>query len=554
MTFRHRYLVQFWHFRYNCIFLSCSLCLFLFYAYATFTTPPGNRNQNSQSWKLLLGYTLLLLLDLIHRFVLLIRMHAFLSRHGEGETDALPFQALRAFDVFSHAASAYFVVACWITHAYFPQRNCDDLEYQLACTALHTITLSFVIWMCLTILVVFISTSCCCARSMFRTLGGPHDDTGELMGFSGEQHDHSANLPARQPVALPGNPIHNLQGQLLALQANLRRRENMVHALPTSQEPPLNGDVCGVCLETDVQNLSWRVLPCGHRFHTSCVDEWLHRPDGSCPTCRKDPMLSFRAGIAPMLGSVQAAEGEEEGAFGRTGLDLANGAEELQASVNTSASDANEQVTTTRERAAARAALQTERQEETEDAANESETNVFGGAIRVDARRVVAGGSSGTLLPNPHETGTANVGPVSSRGREYQPDVDSAVLGHGRLFIPNPGGPGGGFYIVTSNVVQVANGIPTDDALGQPSSRRHRPWTDGRADGEVDSEAASRQHRHPAAIPHLSSLPLTFFEDARASALLPPAAAPLQTAEASAEAERRGSGAQEALSVAEDAV
>ena len=542
MTFRHRYLVQFWHFRYNCIFLSCSLCLFLFYAYATFTTPPGKRNQNSQSWKLLLGYTLLLMLDLIHRFVLLIRMHAFLSRHGEGETDELPFQALRVFDVFSHAASAYFVVACWITHAYFPQRNCDDLEYQLACTALHTITLSFVIWMCLTILVVFISTSCCCVRSMLRTRGGPHEDAGELMGFSGEQHDHNENLPARQPGALPGNPIHNLQGQLLALQANLRRRENMVHALPTSQEPPLNGDVCGVCLETDVQNVSWRVLPCGHRFHTSCVDEWLHRPDGSCPTCRKDPMLSFRAGIAPMSGLL---EGGEEGAFGQTRLELANGAEELQASVNiTSASDANEQVTTTRERAAARTAWQRDGLEEIEGAANESETNAFEGSIRADARRVVAGGSSGTLLPDPHETGTANVGPASSTGREYQPDDDSAVPGHGHLFIPNPGGPGGGFYIVTSNVVEVANGIPTDDALGQPSSRRYRPSTDGPADGEVDSESASRQHRHPATIPH--SLPLTFFEDARASALLPPAAAPLLTG--------LGSGAEEALSVAEDAV
>ena len=542
MTFRHRYLVQFWHFRYNCIFLSCSLCLFLFYAYATFTTPPGKRNQNSQSWKLLLGYTLLLMLDLIHRFVLLIRMHAFLSRHGEGETDELPFQALRVFDVFSHAASAYFVVACWITHSYFPQRNCDDLEYQLACTALHTITLSFVIWMCLTILVVFISTSCCCVRSMFRTRGGPHEDAGELMRFSGEQHDHNENLPARQPGALPGNPIHNLQGQLLALQANLRRRENMVHALPTSQEPPMNGDVCGVCLETDVQNVSWRVLPCGHRFHTSCVDEWLHRPDGSCPTCRKDPMLSFRAGIAPMSGLL---EGGEEGAFGQTGLELANGAEELQASVNTtSASDANEQVTTTRERAAARTAWQRDGLEEVEDAANESETNAFEGAIRADARRVVAGGSSGTLLPDPHETGTANVGPASSTGREYQPDDDSAVPGHGHLFIPNPGGPGGGFYIVTSNVVEVAHGIPTDDALGQPSSRRYRPSTDGPADGEVDSESASRQHRHPATIPH--SLPLTFFEDARASALPPPAAAPVLTG--------LGSGAQEALSVAEDAV
>ena len=34
----------------------------------------------SRSWKLLVGYTLLLNLDVIYRVVLLVRMHAFLSR------------------------------------------------------------------------------------------------------------------------------------------------------------------------------------------------------------------------------------------------------------------------------------------------------------------------------------------------------------------------------------------------------------------------------------------------------------------------------------------
>ena len=118
-----RYLIQHWHFRYNCVFLGGSIFFFAFYCYATLSTPlegqVNSRNdscflhrhfpetyhtaltsliavprpnvsflvafphchlQVSRSWKLLLGYTLLLLLDLLHRSILLIRMHAFLSR------------------------------------------------------------------------------------------------------------------------------------------------------------------------------------------------------------------------------------------------------------------------------------------------------------------------------------------------------------------------------------------------------------------------------------------------------------------------------------------
>jgi len=116
-----RYLIQHWHFRYNCVFLGGSTFFFAFYCFATLSTPvegqvnsrdascllhrnfpetcrtpltsllarpnvsflvaiPHCHLQVSRSWKLLLGYTLLLFLDLLHRSILLIRMHAFLSR------------------------------------------------------------------------------------------------------------------------------------------------------------------------------------------------------------------------------------------------------------------------------------------------------------------------------------------------------------------------------------------------------------------------------------------------------------------------------------------
>jgi hypothetical protein len=78
-----------------------------------------------------------------------------------------------------------------------------------------------------------------------------------------------------------------------------------VHALPTTQEPPLDGDVCGVCLEGPVETddgagVPWRLLPCGHRFHTLCVDDWLCRLDGVRPcVCAGAQNVVWRACYFP---------------------------------------------------------------------------------------------------------------------------------------------------------------------------------------------------------------------------------------------------------------
>ena len=43
-------------------------------------------------------------------------------------------------------------------------------------------------------------------------------------------------------------------------------------------------DECCICLDTE-NNCAWSILPCGHKFHMSCVLMWL-QSNQTCPVCR----------------------------------------------------------------------------------------------------------------------------------------------------------------------------------------------------------------------------------------------------------------------------
>lgn len=42
---------------------------------------------------------------------------------------------------------------------------------------------------------------------------------------------------------------------------------------------------CAICMDEFREGDKQRMLPCFHRFHAGCVDQWL-RTKGSCPTCK----------------------------------------------------------------------------------------------------------------------------------------------------------------------------------------------------------------------------------------------------------------------------
>jgi len=50
---------------------------------------------------------------------------------------------------------------------------------------------------------------------------------------------------------------------------------------------------CVICLREYEANDEIKTLPCGHEFHSECVDPWLGEHNRTCPTCRHDITKRF---------------------------------------------------------------------------------------------------------------------------------------------------------------------------------------------------------------------------------------------------------------------
>ena len=61
-----------------------------------------------------------------------------------------------------------------------------------------------------------------------------------------------------------------------------------VQAVAASDDPRAASEgweICVICLAQPTEGELLRMLPCGHHFHKSCVDEWFNRGKTSCPLC-----------------------------------------------------------------------------------------------------------------------------------------------------------------------------------------------------------------------------------------------------------------------------
>ncbi|PXF42444.1 E3 ubiquitin-protein ligase RNF38 [Gracilariopsis chorda] len=96
--------------------------------------------------------------------------------------------------------------------------------------------------------------------------------------------------------------IHYLQGlhgdraldyeHLIRLDEQLLREKNradndQINSLPTRKATAEDKEVrCCICMCDVEEGEVLRVLPCSHKYHQSCIDEWLTY-NGCCPVDKK---------------------------------------------------------------------------------------------------------------------------------------------------------------------------------------------------------------------------------------------------------------------------
>lgn len=58
---------------------------------------------------------------------------------------------------------------------------------------------------------------------------------------------------------------------------------------PAATQVPLSGEGCSICLfDFEDGDELRKLLPCGHRFHRACIDQWLLKSSTTCPIDKMD--------------------------------------------------------------------------------------------------------------------------------------------------------------------------------------------------------------------------------------------------------------------------
>lgn len=94
------------------------------------------------------------------------------------------------------------------------------------------------------------------------------------------------------------------------LQRHRLNKKQLSQLLTTSYTKGGQYDTCAVCLEDYAEGERLRVLPCGHCYHSRCIDQWLTKQKATCCVCKTKVRV-------PGMAAISDSESDSEAPIGR---------------------------------------------------------------------------------------------------------------------------------------------------------------------------------------------------------------------------------------------
>ncbi|KAF2761137.1 hypothetical protein EJ05DRAFT_497695 [Pseudovirgaria hyperparasitica] len=109
-------------------------------------------------------------------------------------------------------------------------------------------------------------------------LGTSSKQTGTNTGATTEELEVASTVATSTAASAPKKSLENTGG---IAPAEAKSTDDVSNREATGLE-------CAICAEEFERGQDVRVLPCDHKFHAGCVDQWLLNVSGTCPLCRID--------------------------------------------------------------------------------------------------------------------------------------------------------------------------------------------------------------------------------------------------------------------------
>lgn len=158
-----------------------------------------------------------------------------------------------------------------------------------ACISLQILTVfSWISWAAIGLLLLF--CCCCCPCICMALLSGDLSNAIRESDFESQTTYATTTLPNTQPTPITDrSPSRMLEraSSIRALNNNSYFSALREKVLPVVLEAPKDTS-CPICISDAVEGDEWKVLPCKHYYHPTCIDLWINEGKNTCPICRSE--------------------------------------------------------------------------------------------------------------------------------------------------------------------------------------------------------------------------------------------------------------------------